>query len=120
MNIFHKVAFQGLKKNKARTLVTIAGVVLSAALVTAGVTFGVSLLDYMVRGAQEKAGSWHVGFEEVDAAFAEERTEDKEAESAVITENIGYAKLEGSKNKKAPICLSPGMTRRLLTPCQLS
>ena len=58
MNIFHKVAFQGLKKNKTRTLVTIAGVVLSAALVTAGVTFGVSLLDYMVRGAQEKAGSW--------------------------------------------------------------
>ena len=108
MNIFHKVAFQGLKKNKARTLVTIAGVVLSAALVTAGVTFGVSLLDYMVRGAQEKAGSWHVGFEEVDAAFAEERTEDKEAESAVITENIGYAKLEGSKNKKSPYLFITG------------
>lgn len=35
MNIFHKVALQGLKKNRTRTLVTIVGVALSAALITA-------------------------------------------------------------------------------------
>ena len=102
MNIFHKTALQGLKKNKSRTLVTVVGVALSAALMTAGATFGVSLLDYMVRGAERKAGGWHVAFEEVDAGFARERSEDKEAESAVVTENLGYAKLEGSKNEKSP------------------
>ena len=108
MNIFHKVALQGLKKNKSRTLVTIAGVALSAALVTAGATFGVSLLDYMVRGAQAKTGIWHVAFKEVSPSFAKERAEDKEAEAAVITENIGYAKLKGSKNKKAPYVFITG------------
>lgn len=108
MNIFHKTALQGLKKNKSRTLVTVVGVALSAALMTAGATFGVSLLDYMVRGAERKAGGWHVAFEEVDAGFARERSEDKEAESAVVTENLGYAKLEGSKNEKSPYVFVTG------------
>ena len=54
MNIFHKAAFQGLKKNKTRTLVTIVGVALSSALVTAVMTFAVSLLSYVTNGAIEK------------------------------------------------------------------
>ena len=48
MNIFHKVALQGLKKSRARTFVTVAGVVLSAALFTAVAAFGTSLLQYMI------------------------------------------------------------------------
>ena len=50
MNIFNKVALQGLKKNRTRTLVTIVGVILSAAMVTAVTTFGVSLLNYLING----------------------------------------------------------------------
>ena len=38
MNIFNKVAMQGLKKNRTRTIVTIIGVVLSAAMITAVTT----------------------------------------------------------------------------------
>lgn len=108
MNIFNKVALQGLKKNKTRTFVTIVGVILSAALVTAGATFGVSLLDYMVRGAQNKTGRWHVAFQEVDSSFAKERSKDKEAETAVVTENLGYAELKGSKNEKSPYVFITG------------
>ena len=48
MNIFNKVALQGLKKSRTRTFVTIIGVALSAALITAIATFGVSLLNYMI------------------------------------------------------------------------
>ena len=44
MNVFHKVAFQGLRKSPGRTFVTILGVILSAAMITAVCTFGVSLL----------------------------------------------------------------------------
>lgn len=108
MDIFHKVALQGLKKNKSRTLVTIVGVALSAALVTAGTTFGISLIDYMARGAEEKSGSWHVAFEEVPSSFANDRAEDEEAEKTVITENLGYARLKGCKNKKSPYVFITG------------
>lgn len=60
MNIFNKVALQGLIKNRTRTVVTIIGVALAAALFTGVATFAVSLQDYMVRGAEGKYGSWHL------------------------------------------------------------
>ena len=58
MNIFHKVALQGLKKNRTRTFVTVIGVVLSAALFTAVATFGTSLLQYLINGSIAKCGSY--------------------------------------------------------------
>lgn len=48
MNIFHKVALQGLMRNRTRTFVTVLGVVLSAAMFTGIVTFGTSLMQYLV------------------------------------------------------------------------
>ena len=65
MNIFHKIALQGLVKSRARTVVTVIGVVLSAALLTGVTSFGISLLDYMAKGAAERYGGWHVGFFDV-------------------------------------------------------
>lgn len=62
MNIFNKVALHGLKKNRTRTLVTIVGVILSAAMVTAVTTFGVSLLNYLINGSISKYGGWHAAF----------------------------------------------------------
>ncbi len=102
MNIFNKVALQGLKKNRTRTLVTIVGVVLSAALITAVLTFGLSLMDYAAEGAALKYGDWHVAFLDVDSSFAQERALDNEVTDTVTTENIGYAMLDGGKNPDKP------------------
>ena len=63
MNIFHKVALQGLMRNRTRTLVTVLGVVLSAALFTGIVTFGTSLMQYMINVEIAKGGDWHVVFQ---------------------------------------------------------
>ena len=57
MNILHKVALQGLRKNRTRTLVTIVGVLLAAALFTGVATFAVSLQSYLIIGAAMKYGS---------------------------------------------------------------
>ena len=46
MNIFNKVTLQSMKKSRTRTIVTVIGVVLSAAMITAVATFGVSLLFF--------------------------------------------------------------------------
>ena len=54
MNIFNKVTLQSLKKNRTRTIVTVIGVVLSAAMITAVATFAVSLQSYMINGAAAK------------------------------------------------------------------
>ena len=102
MNIFHKVALQGLKKNRTRTLITIVGVSLSAALITAVVTFGLSLLDYAAAGAAQKYGDWHVAFLDVDDAFAEAHAKDPAVADTFTMQNIGYAALAGGQNPNKP------------------
>lgn len=97
MNVFHKTALQSLKKSRTRTFVTIIGVVLSAALITAVATFGVSLLHYLADGAAAKYGGWHVAFSDVDSAFADRQAHNKAVADTTTYENIGYAKLGDAK-----------------------
>lgn len=101
MNIFHKVALQSLRKNRTRTAVTIIGVILSAAMITAVITFGVSLLHYMAQGAAQKYGDWHVAFLDADPAFAQEQAGNEAVAGTATFENIGYAPLAdgGAPNK---------------------
>ncbi|MDY3618035.1 ABC transporter permease [Agathobaculum sp.] len=108
MNIFHKVALQGLKKNRTRTLVTIIGVALSAALITAVAAFGTSLLQFMMNTSIAKSGDWHVEFLDADAAFAQQRAQDGGVLNAAQFDNIGYAALEGLKSPEKPYLFIAG------------
>ncbi|WNX86060.1 ABC transporter permease [Agathobaculum sp. NTUH-O15-33] len=110
MNIFHKVALQSMRKSRTRTIVTVIGVILSAAMLTAVTTFGVSLLHYMVNGAAQKYGGWHAAFLDVDPAFAQERAQDDAVASAAAFENIGYAALEGGQNPEKPYLFVAGFS----------
>lgn len=108
MNIFNKVALQGLKKNRTRTLVTIVGVVLSAVMITAVATFGTSLLNYLTNGSIAKYGDWHVEFVDVDSSFVQERANDKEVTNTAWFENIGYAMLDIAKSPDKPYLFISG------------
>lgn len=112
MNIFNKVAMQGLKKSRTRTIVTIIGVVLSAALITAVATFGVSLLDYMANGAAHKYGGWHVEFSDVDSSFAAKQASNDKVANTATFENIGYAKLDGGKDPQKPYLFIAGFNKK--------
>lgn len=108
MNIFNKVALQGLIKNRTRTVVTIIGVALAAALFTGVAAFAVSLQDYMVRGAEGKYGSWHLEVFQADTSFAEQQAGNSKVAQAVSFENIGYAILEGGQNADKPYLFLAG------------
>ncbi len=110
MNIFHKVVLQDLKKNRTRTLVTVIGVVLSAALFTTVATFGTSLLQYLVNGSKLKCGSWYIDFVDVGSDFVQERMADPEVTDAVLFENLGYALLDGVKSTEKPYLFVAGFT----------
>ena len=72
MNIFQQgQPCRVLKKSRTRTLVTIVGVILSAAMVTAVATFGVSLLNYLVNGAISEIRRLACRFLDVPPSFAE-------------------------------------------------
>lgn len=62
MNVLNRVTWNNLKKNKTRTIVTIIGVILSAAMITAVTTFVSTMQDYMLRSVIAQDGEWHVRF----------------------------------------------------------
>ncbi|AKA70395.1 ABC transporter permease [Clostridium scatologenes] len=111
MNIFNKVTLQSMKKSRTRTLVTIIGVILSAAMITAVATFGTSLLNFLVKGSIVKHGDWHVEFLDVNSSFAQKLTQDKDVKNTATFENIGYAKLEGGKSPEKPYLFIAGFSK---------
>lgn len=117
MNIFNKVALQGLKKNKTRTIVTIIGVVLSSAMITAVLTFGASLLTYMANGAAQKYGLWHVAFSAADSTFVEEQQDNRRVANTLKLANLGYALLPGCTNPDKPYLFVNGVDDESLDDC---
>ena len=59
MSIFNRVTLQSLKENKTRTLVTIIGIILSAAMICAVPTFASSFLNYARETTIYTEGNWH-------------------------------------------------------------
>lgn len=111
MNIFNKVTLQSMKKSRTRTIVTVIGVILSAAMFTAVATFGTSMLNFLVNGAIQKEGNWHVEFFDVNSSFVQERTHDKEVANTAAFEDIGYATLKGGKSPEKPYLFIAGFSK---------
>ena len=59
MNVFNKVTLASLKKNRTRTVVTIIGIMLSAAMICASTTFVASMQNFVLSYTIYKTGDWH-------------------------------------------------------------
>lgn len=101
MNIFHRVTLQSLKKNRTRTVVTIIGIILSAALICAVATSVASFLDYMKRSIIYNVGNWQGGVEDIDFETYSDIKNSGEVSETFFAQQIGYANIE-SKNKDKP------------------
>ncbi|WP_099364359.1 FtsX-like permease family protein [Fredinandcohnia onubensis] len=102
MNIINKLTIRHLKENKRRTLVTIIGVIISVAMITAVATLGVSFLNLMIRDNIADNGEWHVKYNEVNVEQIQAIEKDSQTKKLVLSNDLGYAKLEGSENKSKP------------------
>lgn len=102
MNVINKVTLKFLKKNRARTIVTIIGVILSAAMITAVVALVSSMQNYMVNLTIVEEGDWHVAAYGVNYKDVQAIRGMDEISDAAITKALGYSMLEGSKNEYKP------------------
>ncbi|MCL1918934.1 MAG: ABC transporter permease [Peptococcaceae bacterium] len=111
MNVLSKFTVQALKRNRARTLVTIIGVILSVAMLTGATTAIFSFQNYL-REAAENAiaqnGNWHIKFLGIDAAFAQGLDADDAVERTALIQNSGCARLEGGQNQNRPYLFVAG------------
>ena len=62
MNIFQKTTLKNLKENRTRTLVTIVGIILSAAMFTATTISISSLRHCLIQYYIYEDGNWHGSF----------------------------------------------------------
>ena len=105
MSIMNRLTLKTLRLNKVRTLVTIIGIILSAAMFTAVFTICTSLYHYMHELEVSASGSYHIhaisaSAEGIGRAQADERTE-----YAALTQNLGYARADSVNPDKPYLCL---------------
>ena len=90
MNIMNRLTWKSLWRNKTRTMTTIIGIGLSAALFMAVTTAAYSLWDFMVRGYEYESGDWFVSFDyATDQQYADAQA-DKAVKSVADLKIIGY------------------------------
>ena len=102
MNIVNKLTLRHLKQNKRRTLITIIGVIISVAMVTAVATLAISFTDLMKRQSISDDGEWHVLYKDVNKEQFEAIQQDKATKEVIISKDFGYAHLEESQNENKP------------------
>ncbi|MEG6615011.1 FtsX-like permease family protein [Peptococcaceae bacterium 1198_IL3148] len=102
MNIVNKLTIRHLKQNKRRTLVTIIGVIISVAMVTAVTTLGVSFMELFQRQVIATEGEWHVLYKDVNKDQLEAIKNDEATKTLVVSKDRGYALLEGGQNDYKP------------------
>ena len=102
MNVFNKVTLQSLKKNKTRTIVTIIGIILSAAMICAVTTFASSIYNYALDNAIYVDGNWHGSAEDMSLETYEMIKNESKVSNHVFAQQLGYAKIEGCINENKP------------------
>ena len=102
MNVFNKVTLQSLKKNKTRTIVTIIGIILSAAMICAVTTFASSIYNYALDNAIYVDGDWHGSVEDMSLETYEMIKNESKVSNHVFAQQLGYAKIEGCINENKP------------------
>ena len=102
MNVLNRLTLRGLRLNRTRTLVTIVGVILSAAMFTAVTTFATSLQQALVRGSIDSNGNWQGALDNIPYTSAQKAAQDQEIASSFLIRHEGYALLEGCRNEDKP------------------
>ncbi|SES12852.1 putative ABC transport system permease protein [Gracilibacillus ureilyticus] len=102
MNIINKLTIRHLKQNRKRTLVTIIGIIISVAMITAVTTLGVSFLDLMKRQSIADNGEWHALYRAVSEEDIDIISSDHSVDEISLISKLGYAKLEGAHNPNKP------------------
>ena len=96
------LTLKNLKLNRKRTIVTIVGIILATALLSALVTLVSSFQYSMIEYQKQKDGDFHVKFSGVKMSELSEFKNNRNIESTFETMGMGFAKLDGCKNEDKP------------------
>lgn len=102
MNLMKTLTLKNLRLNRKRTIVTIVGIILATALLSALVTLVSSFQYSMIEYQKQKDGDFHVKFSNVKMSELSEFKNNRNIESTFETMGMGFANLDGCKNEDKP------------------
>ena len=101
MNLLNKLTIKNLKLNKKRTLVTVIGIMLSVALITAVASIYTSGIKSLINYEIYQKGNFHAAYFDVPISDIAIFNNNRSIENINLVQNIGYAKID-SKNEYKP------------------
>ncbi len=113
MTLLNKLTIKNLKLNKKRTIVTIIGIMLSVALITAVASMYASGIKSLIKYETIIKGDFHTAFYNVPTSDIDKFVNNRNIEKLNITEGFGYAKID-SKNEDKPYAYLKGFTKDAL------
>lgn len=114
MNLLNKLTIKNLKLNKKRTIVTIIGIMLSVALITAVATMYSSAIKSLINYETYQKGHFHIAFYDVPTNDINIIKNNKGIDELYLTSNLGYASLEKSQNEYKPYAYVKSFTKSSL------
>lgn len=111
MNLLNKLTIKNLKLNKKRTIVTIIGIMLSVALITAVSSMFFSVQTSFINYEKQNGGDYHYLFEDVNKKDFNQFELNKKVETVNYIYNYGYSILEGITNEYKPYIFVKGYTK---------
>lgn len=114
MKILNTLTLKNLKLNRKRTIVTIIGISLSVALICAITTFAVSFQNSMIERETKTNGNYHIHVQNVSKENQKYLENNAKIEKLEISQEIGYAVLDDSKNENKPYAYIEGYDDALL------
>ncbi len=102
MNVMRSFTLKSLKRNKKRTVVTIIGVIISAAMLTAVSVFFSSFVDLIQRDTIASEGNWHAEVQNVSVENLNAMTAGSDISKSFYSRDLGYAGLDGTLNESKP------------------
>lgn len=101
MKLLNKLTLKNLRLNKVRTIVTIVGIMLSAALITVVSGMALSGRQTMINGQAVWSGNYDVALDIIDTAKIDKIRQNRNVENAFYKERLGYAR---TKNADGETC----------------
>lgn len=110
MKLLNKLTIKNLKLNKRRTIVTIIGIILSVALVTAVISMYMNGLNSLVVFEKVQQGDFHLYLREVNKKDISKYESNRKIEKVLTVNDIGYAAVD-SENIYKPYVFIKGMNK---------
>lgn len=96
MNIVNKLTIRHLKENKRRSIITICGIIISVAMITAVTSSAVSFMNTMGKASAITGGDWAAEYVNVPAENIDTAKKDKNFDRAIVSKDLGEAMIGNS------------------------